>query len=165
VELYIVRHALAESRDATKWPDDRERPLTEEGAARFRKAAKGLAGFATTPDRVVSSPLARAWQTAEILSEEAGWPPPQELRALEPDRTAEDIRTALQSHAGVATVAVVGHEPNLSELASHLLCGSPDGIAIDLKKGSVMSLDTGPFPGPGASTLLWSVPPRALRAL
>jgi phosphohistidine phosphatase len=165
VELLIVRHAIAEGRDMTKWPDDRGRPLTEDGATRFRKTAKGLGTFTNHPDLVLSSPLTRAWQTAEILAEEAGWPRPEELDALEPERRPEDIRSALQRHANTERVGVVGHEPNLSELASHLLAGKPDAVDIDLKKGAVIALDVGLFPQAGEATLLWAVPPRVLRAL
>ena len=165
MELLIVRHGIAETRDATRWPDDRGRPLTDAGAAKFRKTAKGLATFDAPPEIVLSSPLARALQTAEILVDEAGWPAPQELHQLEPELRAEDVRIALQSHAAVSCVALVGHEPNLSELAALVLCGDPEGVAIDLKKGGVIALDAGLFPEAGSAVLLWSVPPRVLRAL
>ena len=165
MDLLIVRHGIAESRDGSRWPEDRARPLTEDGKVKFRRSAKGLATFVDPPQVVLSSPLTRAWQTAEILHEEAGWPAPKELRELEPDLSAEGIRTALQSHAAAAAVAVVGHEPNLSELTSLLLAGSPDAVAVVLKKGGVIALDAGLFPEAGAATLLWSIPPRVLRAL
>ena len=60
-----------------RWPDDSERPLTEEGIARFRPAARGLAKIVPTVERVLASPYPRAWQTAEIVHEETGWPAPE----------------------------------------------------------------------------------------
>ena len=74
MELYLVRHAVAEARDAEQWPDDGLRPLTADGEAKFRKAARGLHRLAPTVDAVVASPFTRAWRTAELLQEEAGWP-------------------------------------------------------------------------------------------
>ena len=77
MELYLVRHAIAGKPDAASWPDDSERPLTEEGITRFRPAARGLATLVPDVERVLSSPWTRAWQTAEILQEENDWPAPE----------------------------------------------------------------------------------------
>ena len=76
MELYLVRHAIAEERDPRRWPDDAQRPLSERGRARFARAAAGLRTLGVEVDLLLSSPYARAWATAEILSEEAGWPAP-----------------------------------------------------------------------------------------
>jgi phosphohistidine phosphatase len=165
MQLYVVRHGVAEYRDATRWPDDRARPLTPEGVERFRRAARGLSKLGPPPDKVFSSGLTRAWQTAEILHEEAAWPAPQEMPELEPEVPPEKISEALQSHADTERLAVVGHEPNLSELISLLIAGSAEAVDIDLKKGAVVCVDAGPFPLAGEAAILWSVPPRALRAL
>src|SRR5512138_1330454 len=66
-ELYLVRHAIAEER-GDAWPDDTKRPLTADGASRMRKAARGLSRMDVTLDVILSSPLVRARQTAEILA-------------------------------------------------------------------------------------------------
>ena len=66
-ELYLVRHGLAEER-GEKWPDDTKRPLTEEGIVRMRKAARGLARLGVAVDVVLTSPLVRARQTADIVA-------------------------------------------------------------------------------------------------
>ena len=84
--LYLVRHAIAPPADPTIWPDDRLRPLTKKGKTRFRRAAAGLGTFARLPERVLSSPLVRAWQTAQLLEQAAGWPGPVACDALAPDR-------------------------------------------------------------------------------
>jgi phosphohistidine phosphatase len=70
--LYLVRHGVAFDADPTQWPDDRDRPLTPDGEKKFREVAAGLATLAPTVDVVLSSPLVRAWQTAQILQTRAG---------------------------------------------------------------------------------------------
>jgi phosphohistidine phosphatase len=164
MDLYIVRHAIAFERDSSKWPDDGDRPLTPEGEAKFRKATRGLRRLVRTVDVVLSSPFARAWRTAELLEEEAGWPPPvaqDELRAERP--AAEGVR-ALGAVSDRGAVAVVGHEPGLSELASLLLSGN-DSVAFDLKKGGVIALGLSDGTGPGSGYLRWTVTPKILRSL
>ena len=163
MELYIVRHAIAETRDPARWPGDRDRPLTPAGEARFRKVARVIGKRSEAPEHVFSSPLARAWRTAELLTEEASWPAPEPWGDLEPDRPAEAAAESLRTHATATAISVVGHEPGLSELASYLLGGRGDAIAIQLKKGGVIALDVGMFPEPGTATLHWAVPPRLLR--
>jgi phosphohistidine phosphatase len=163
VELYIVRHAIAHERDAARWPDDSLRPLTPEGEERFRRAARGLARLVPTVEVVLSSGFVRAWRTAEILNEEAGWPAPQPCEELEADRNPEEAVGVLSGLLGRARVAMVGHEPHLSELTALLLTGRRDGFAQDLKKGGAIRLDVFGPPWESSSVLLWTVPPKALR--
>ncbi len=77
MEILLVRHGIAEERDSRKWADDRGRPLTRPGTRKFRSIARILGKAWETPDLVLSSPLARAWQTAQILEEVCGWPEPE----------------------------------------------------------------------------------------
>src|SRR5688500_15620064 len=88
--VYIVRHAPAGERDSARWPDDSKRPLTKNGERKFARAATGLAQIAAPPDVVLASPYTRAWRTAELLAENAGWPAPEECSALAADREAAD---------------------------------------------------------------------------
>jgi phosphohistidine phosphatase len=164
VDLYLVRHAIAAPRDAVQWPDDSRRPLTPEGAARFRSAARGLATVVPTVDRLLSSAYTRAWETAEILRDEAGWPKPEPAPALEADRPPEDVHELLQRVGTTGSVGLVGHEPLLSMLASRLLTGEDHLVRLELKKGGVLLLDVAVTPGQ-AAVLRWSVSPRILRSL
>src|SRR5260370_34582850 len=68
-EIYLIRHGIAEER-GDAWPDDAKRPLTEEGMARLRKAARGLTRAGVSIDLMLTSPLVRARQTAEIIAAE-----------------------------------------------------------------------------------------------
>jgi len=155
--LYVVRHAIAEDRDAERWPDDSQRPLTKEGETAFRSAARGLERIVPAVDVVLSSPYVRAWRTAEILAAEAGWPAPEPCEALEAERPPEDAAAGIRARGDVAGLAVVGHEPQLSRLVSLVLTGDPDAIAFDFKKGGVVRIDD--------RTLRWAATPKMLRAL
>lgn len=165
MEIYLVRHAIAEDRDPERWPDDSVRPLTEDGERRFRKAARGLASRFAVPDVVLASPFARAWRTAELLNEEAGWPDPEPCRELEAGRSPKEGVQALARTSTRNVVAAVGHEPNLSELASLLLAGHDQAVSIRMKKGGVAGLQVDGRPRPASATLLWLLTPAVLRAL
>jgi phosphohistidine phosphatase len=159
-----VRHAIAEQRDSAQWPDDAKRPLSEDGIRRFRRAAGGLRRLVPDVDAVLSSGYVRAWKTAELLHEVAGWPAPEELATLEAPRPPAEAATALRARTETS-IALVGHEPQLSLLASLLLTGSQDELHIELKKGGVIAIAFGERIETGAASLLWSVTPKTLRAL
>jgi phosphohistidine phosphatase len=149
--VYVVRHAIAEQRDDERWPDDAKRPLTKKGEESFREAARGLRLLVPAVEVVLSSPHVRAWRTAELLHEEAGWPEPERCEALEADRSPSD---ALDVVRGRGAVAVVGHEPLLSGLVSLLLGAS---LPIDFKKGGVVLVEDG--------VLRWYATPKILRSI
>lgn len=165
MRLYIVRHAVAHGRDADRWPDDSERPLTPEGEEEFRGAARGLAEVAPGVERLFSSPYARAWRTAEILAEVTGWPEPEVFPALEPDIPPEKVAIALESLEGVESVALVGHRPSLHELAVYLLTGEVGGADIKIKKGGALCLQFDGVPQPGSGKLRWLLTPKVMRAV
>jgi len=149
--VYVVRHAVAEDRDADRWPDDALRPLTAEGEQRFRSAARGLRAIAPSVDTVLASPYVRAWQTAEILYEETGWPSPVRCDRLEAWRLPDD---AFDVIPGSGSVALVGHEPMLSGLVG-LLVGTD--LELDFKKGGVVLVEDG--------VLRWYATPKILRRI
>jgi phosphohistidine phosphatase len=164
MDALLVRHAIAGERDSTKWPDDRDRPITAEGAQRFRAVSRVLAALVPKVDGVWSSPLRRAWQTAEILEEEAGWPTPRELESLEPGGTPDQLVAFLQNRRAEKTIALVGHEPSLSAIASHLLTRDSDRVRFEMKKGGGMLLRFDEKVAAGNATLIWLLPPRVILA-
>src|ERR1700693_4957640 len=95
MELLIVRHAIALERDRERWRDDGVRPLSPAGIKQSRKAAAGLKEFSRAPDRVLTSPLVRARQTAQILTDVAGWPQAEEVPELSPGAPAQAALTLL----------------------------------------------------------------------
>lgn len=165
MDVYLVRHAIADHRNPARWPDDSRRPLTTKGAGRFRSAARGLHRLVAAVDVVLASPYMRAWQTAEILHYEAGWPPPERCPALEAIRPPDDAVEILQERNDRSSAALVGHEPYLSTLASLLLTGREGALQLELKKGGVVLLELVGEPGPGRAVLRWSVSPKILRSL
>jgi phosphohistidine phosphatase len=164
LSVYLVRHAFADHADPDRWPDDSKRPLTKDGIRRFSQAARGLRRLVPDVDVVLSSGFARAWQTAEILHDETGWPKPQECPPLEAHRPAASALDVLRARSE-ASVALVGHEPYLSRLASLLCAGGEDVMHLELKKGAVALIDVTGEVEPGRSYLCWAVRPKFLRAL
>jgi phosphohistidine phosphatase len=160
VDLFVVRHAVAFERDSERWPDDCERPLTARGERAFRRAARGLGRVTEPVAKVLSSPCVRAWRTAELLAEDAGWPKPEPLDALRPEGDVASAIAALAASRGAERLAIVGHDPLLSDL-----CGALAGSAsVELKKGAVARLTVRRWRSGGA-TLRWLLPPKVLRAL
>jgi phosphohistidine phosphatase len=165
VELYLVRHAVAFKRDPDRWPDDSRRPLTPRSEAYFRSVASGLGRMAPRVEVLLSSPLERAWRTAEILAEAAPWPAPQALPALEPDIPPHKAVIALETYADAGSVVLVGHRPGLHELASYLLTGDAGGAEIRIKKGGAVCLAFDGAPEPGTGALRWLLTPKNLRSM
>ena len=161
-ELYLIRHAVAEER-GEKWPDDVKRPLTAKGAARMRKAARGLVRLGLKFDVILSSPLVRTRQTAEIVA--AGFdarPPIVTADSLAPQGSYADVLADLQRQTRRTRIALVGHEPNIGELAARL-AGSRR--AFEFKKGAVCRIDVESMPPGGPGTLRWFLTPAILRKI
>jgi phosphohistidine phosphatase len=165
MDLYLVRHGVAYDADAARWPDDRDRPLTPEGEKRFRRAARGLAELVDPVDVLLSSPFSRAWRTAELLSAEAGWPKPVACDALEAGGSPAGVLQALQPRAGEKAVALVGHEPSMSELVSYLLTADTTHAQVEFRKGGVARLELDEGLQPGTARLVWLLAPRILRGI
>jgi phosphohistidine phosphatase len=161
-ELYLVRHAIAAER-GSEWPDDTKRPLTERGIARFKEVVKRLRRLEVEVDEIFTSPLIRARQTADLLSGGLeGKPPVKVLDALAPGHTSAAVMTQLAKIAKRRRVALVGHEPDLGELAAHLIGA---GRALAFKKGGVCRIDVGSLSARRAGSLVWFVSPSLLRRL
>lgn len=157
MRLIIIRHAIAVDRSPDV-PDD-ERPLTEEGRKRFRQAARGLARLFPKPDLLLSSPLLRAEQTARIAAK--AWSVRVTEEAALAGGTVGDLEAALRRLPPQSTVALVGHEPQVSELLAHLV-GSTQPDRLTFKKGGVAVVDLPAGPA-SVGTLLAVLPPRVLR--
>lgn len=159
MKLLVVRHAIALDRD-TPGIEDSLRPLTEEGVTKFKKTAKSLSTVVTA-DVVLSSPYLRAKQTAEILARH--W---TAVTVQESDPLAEGSRPALEEALarmpGSATVALVGHEPHLSNwTAAWLGATNPDAFAY--KKGGAALIEFDGGVAREAGRLIWFLPPRIFR--
>jgi len=161
MNLLIVRHAIAVPHGTPEVPED-ERPLTPRGEKRFRAAARGLARICRPPDVLLSSPLVRARQTADIAAEAWGDVEVREADALA-GGSFEQIAAAVGKHADQKLVALFGHEPDVSTVVARLL-GTSASERLTFKKGGAALLDV---PGKMADggALIWYLPPRVLRAV
>jgi phosphohistidine phosphatase len=164
MELLIVRHAIAFERDRQRWRDDGARPLSPAGIKQSRRAAAGLKEFSEAPDRFLTSPLVRARQTAQILTEVARWPQAEETPELSPGGAALAVLTLLGQERS-KVVAVVGHEPGLGALLTACLLGEDGALAIDMKKNAVACVSFEGSPRAGGAVLKWLATPRMLRGL
>lgn len=166
MELLILRHAIAFPRDASRWPDDAERPLTPEGVSKARQAAAGLRRLATRPQLVLTSPLVRARDTAKVFSQGARWPEAVACAALSPARDPQELLAELRRHDGTAhCIGVVGHQPHLGRLLALCLRGEARPEAFELKKSAVARVQFGGPPRAGRGVLTALFPPRALRKI
>src|SRR5262245_17225978 len=112
-ELYLIRHAVAEER-GDDWPDDTKRPLSEDGASRMRTNARGLARLGATVDVIVTSPLVRARQTADIVAAALNPRPPiVTADSLGPGGTYQAFTADLEKQSRRSRIAIVGHEPGI----------------------------------------------------
>jgi phosphohistidine phosphatase len=160
MDIYIVRHGIAE--EASKGISDAKRALTSEGRKKMKEAAGGFAKLEPEVTRVFSSPLLRAWQTAEILAS-ALQVEVEEMPELAPGRVPSDVLRALQQLTDLKGVMLVGHQPNCSELASHLL-SSHGLVNVEFKKGAICSIHSENLTA-GGGILLAHFPPSALRTM
>lgn len=161
MKVLLVRHAIALDREIPGISDEL-RPLTEEGMARFRKTARSLKDLVTA-DLLLTSPLLRAKQTAEILARR--WPssPMKESEALGTgSRSLFEEELTRLSLTGV--VAAVGHEPWLSEWTAEWL-GAAHGAAFAFKKGGAALIDFEDGARAGGGRLVFFLAPKALEDL
>lgn len=162
VTIYLVRHAIAEERGSA-WPDDTKRPLTHRGMARMREAVSGLDAAGIEIDLVLTSPLVRARQTAEILARGLTSVPTVEVtNALLPGQPPARMVDGLSAHARSRSIALVGHEPGLGELAAWLI-GAREPLPF--KKGGVCRIDVPSLPPVPPGQLIWFAQPKMLRAM
>jgi phosphohistidine phosphatase len=160
MEIYIVRHAIAEAVAADG--SDESRSLTEEGKKKMKEAAAGFERLERRPQHIFSSPLVRARQTAEILAVSLKLRV-EELKELTPAHAPKEVCEKLRQMKKLESVMLVGHEPNCSELASYLLVGA-GGLNLEFKKGGICLIET-PNAEPGSGDLILHLPPSALRLM
>ncbi len=141
--VYLVRHGIAADLAPDGALTDADRPLTDLGIERFRKASETYARLMVRPDRIISSPLVRARQTAEILVDVLDWDGELEFSedlvySATPTRAATMLQGELLNDAD--SVALVGHEPHLGSLLGLLLNGV-DRAPVPLSKGMCASVE------------------------
>ena len=158
MDLYVLRHAIAAARDARKFPDDADRPLTDKGIAKLGHVTQGMQELGLDFDLVLTSPYVRARQTAEIVVKALRLEVrARSTRELAPDGDPKVLIADVLS-ARAARPLLVGHEPYLSELISVLLSGDPH-LGIALKKAGLCKLTAETLRFGRCASLEWLLSP------
>lgn len=152
--LLLVRHAVAEDSHVL---GDEARALTSEGRAAFRHHARRLARL-TPLTGIVTSPLVRAVQTAELLAEAFGLSSVEVHPALVPGKGAHKRILKLARELGPGW-ALVGHNPSLERAGARALEG--EELPDKLRKGTALALR--PLAGGGFTLAWWAAPGRPVR--
>ena len=166
MDLLVVRHAVAVEREtfaATGKPDDL-RPLTADGQRKMRQIGKGLQSLVDGLDLLVTSPLTRAAQTAEVLARAYGIKVGEVVEALRPGAPFPAFAQWASTRDAASTIAIVGHEPHLSGLVTWLMTGG-NQPRIALKKGGACLLTFTGVPRRAEGTLEWLATASQLRRL
>lgn len=161
--VYLVRHGIAVDREDPDCPPDAERPLTKKGAQKARQVLSGLLEMGAKPAAILSSPLVRAWQTAEIAATVFRFSKEKIRRtdALLPEAEPAGLLKEL-ARLNAEEVLCTGHAPHLDEFLA-LATGHRSSFTA-LKKAGVACLEF-ESPAPGRAVLYALYPPRTLRAL
>lgn len=154
MDLYIVRHAWAEDRDESRWPDDGLRPLTSDGKERFARVAKKLAALGMKPGVIATSPFTRCLETAQILAAAVSDAKIVKLDELQPGSDLQGLlRWTARQAAKHEQIAWVGHAPDVDRLAAALI--GDGGSLIHFAKGAAAAIRFDREPAPASGELQW----------
>lgn len=166
MELFLLRHGLAVEHGTPGFEDDSARPLTPKGEKQLRKTCAALRKLKLDFDLILSSPLVRAGQTAEIVAKELKLKKRLKFSdALKPGGDARKLVAEL-NHLKPApeNILLVGHEPDLSGLISLLITGGLD-LRLDFKKGGLCKLDVDTLRAGKCATLAWLLTPKLMKTM
>lgn len=166
MDLYILRHAIAEELSDSKHKDDSHRRLTLEGAKKMYRIAEGMKGLGIRFDLILTSPYVRARQTADIVADIFKMRKLLELTTeLQPGGNPRKlIDLVATAYSKRKSILLVGHEPYLSGLISLLLSGDA-GLDIHLKKGGLCKLSVPELKFGRCATLEYLLTPGQMRSL
>ncbi len=135
MHIYILRHGIAEEHDAALYPNDSLRPLTDKGREKLVISCRGLAHLDLTWNKVMTSPYARALETAEIVSRFFKIHNRVHItKNMIPGVSTKVLTAEINKEGAEASVMIVGHEPSLSQHLSFWISGHGEGH-FHLKKG------------------------------
>jgi phosphohistidine phosphatase len=166
MDLFILRHGIAEVRGTPTPGDDSQRRLTADGITKLRRAARGMRSLELDFDLILTSPFLRASETAEIVADVFGLEQKLALStALVPDGNPKELLDLLKKdYRKRKRILLVGHEPYLSRLISLLISGDT-AIAISLKKGGLCKLSSASLHYGRCATLEWLLTPSQMRSI
>jgi len=163
MKLYVLRHADAADDNDPRFENDADRPLTIKGVRRTKLLAHALRQWEITFDAILSSPLLRARETAEIVMRGLRLQGKLELSDhLAPSGDVEKLLNRLNTLRPVPKNALlVGHEPYLSNLISLLCAGGPN-LSLTLKKGGLCRMEVDQLHSARCANLEWLLAPLLL---
>jgi phosphohistidine phosphatase len=165
--IYLMRHGPAVPFEANPELPDGKRQLTPEGRKKTRLAARGLNRLGLDIDVVLTSPLVRAKETAELVVSELSLPP-DELREtgnLAPGGDAETLLRELAQIGHASSFLLVGHEPDISHLTARLLVNGRGNLDLIFKKAAVCCVEVEALPPKSTGQLHFLLQPKQLRAM
>ena len=167
MELLLIRHA--DAGDAHEWAKtrkpDSQRPLSDKGREQIKESAKALVKLVPKVDLFAVSPYIRALQTAELVFERYVDTRAREITdSLVPEAKPELFVRWLRAQGPRSVVAVVGHDPHLSTLATWLISGVEES-RMEFKKGGACLISCERFPGKKEGILQWLMGPKQLRQI
>jgi phosphohistidine phosphatase len=139
--VYFLRHASANQHKVLPREDDK-RPIDEVGEQQCHDVGRALVALGVKVDAVISSPLTRAVQTAELAVTELGYKNKIVISdAMRPEASFDQFHDLLVHHAKSPAIMVVGHNPSITEFLLHLMTGNEPSDCVDFKKGAVAKVD------------------------
>jgi phosphohistidine phosphatase len=161
MDIYFLRHASANHYDPVG--NDDKRPIDKTGEQQSHDVGRALAALDFELDAIISSPLTRALQTAEIVAAELGHKDKIITDpALRPEASYEQFEDLLTRYGRKKAILVVGHNPSMTEFLIRMLSGTDAAAFIDFKKGAVAKVEKDES---GPAVLKWCITPKIIRAI
>ena len=157
IDIFVLRHGEAGNR-MTVVKEDSERPLTPAGRVEMQKIAKSLKTVGLQTDRIYTSPLTRARETAEITARILKIPILEEWDELKPDGSRQALYRKLSRLQQDSRPVLVGHEPHLSSMIGEII-GTPEARIV-LKKGGLAKVRITSFTPRISGELRWLLTPK-----
>jgi phosphohistidine phosphatase len=140
--IYFLRHANAGQKQFSNPVKDEKRPLDKVGEQQSHDVGRALAFIGVTAGVIISSPLTRAVQTADIVAQEIGYEEKIMLdAALRPEATFEQFKALLNRHKEKAAIMVVGHDPSMTDFVNAVLSSGTPLALVEMKKGGVAKVE------------------------
>lgn len=157
MQIYLLRHGIAADRDPSG--TDAARKLTAEGRERLRRVLERARGAKVEPGVILTSPLVRAVETADIAAEVLGYSNGiVKTDALIPESSPQNVWNEVRERRDESAILLTGHEPLFSATTAYLL-GCP-ALAFDFKKGALVRIDMDRLSGEPRGTLQWVLTPK-----
>jgi len=140
--IYFLRHANAGPKQFSDAAKDEKRPIDKVGEVQCHDVGRALAFLGVAANVVISSPLTRAMQTAEIVAQEIGYEEKIVVDpALRPEATFEQFKALLNRHKDKPAIMVVGHDPSMTEFVNRVLSNGTPLAVVEMKKGGVAKVE------------------------